>query len=462
MASYKKDSIKMIYLCLDVLSMILAAFTSIWLRFLSSLFSEKEGLSYLSLYYRAFLIAIPVYVIIYILFNLYKDTIEIDFYKEVSKIISSNLVAALVFTALLFILKGSAMYSRWALVFFILFNTFFCILFRALYRFIYMQSFKKGRQYSILVLGTGRLAELYVNMAKQYQRFGYHIIGFITPEKNAAGCRIDKSKILGTFQDFHALLAKYHFDEVVVALHIQESQYIDKIIKLCDREGVRIKIIPGYYEHLKYSTYIEDFNGLPMLTVRGVPLDSSMNRFLKRSFDILFSLFAILIASPVMLVTAVMVKRSSTDGKILFRQKRVGLNNNEFIMYKFKSMRDLPPEEEKKQWSREDDPRITRLGAFLRKTSIDELPQFFNVLKGDMSVVGPRPERPYWVEQFKEDIPQYMLRHYVKSGITGWAQVNGLRGDTSIEERVKYDNYYIQNWSLVLDIRIIFKTVFGH
>jgi len=242
-------------------------------------------------------------------------------------------------------------------------------------------------------------------------------------------------------------------------LHIEESMDLRDILKMCDKEGVRIKIIPGYYEFLKLSASVEDLDGLPILTIRGVPLDSVLNRAIKRAFDILFSLTAILITSPIMIFIAIGVKLSS-PGPIFFKQERVGLNNKTFNMLKFRSMRVEDPNKEKFQWTTENDPRKTKFGSFIRKTSLDELPQFFNVLFGDMTIVGPRPERPYWVNKFKEEIPEYMLRHYAKAGITGWAQVNGWRGDTSIEERIKCDNYYIQNWSLWFDIKIIFMTIF--
>lgn len=188
-------------------------------------------------------------------------------------------------------------------------------------------------------------------------------------------------------------------------------------------------------------------------------MDNWFKNALKRAFDIVFASVAILITSPVMLFSVLMIKLTS-PGPVIFYQERVGLNRKKFMMYKFRSMRVQTDEEERVQWTTKDDPRKTKWGAFMRKTSIDELPQFFNVLKGDMSVVGPRPERPFFVEKFREEIPRYMIKHQVRPGITGWAQVNGLRGDTSIEERINYDLYYIENWTFLFDLQIIFMTVF--
>lgn len=195
-----------------------------------------------------------------------------------------------------------------------------------------------------------------------------------------------------------------------------------------------------------------------MINVRDIPLDIAANRLFKRTFDIVFSLFAIILTSPVMLAVAIGVKLTSR-GPIIFKQERVGLNRRTFYMYKFRSMRLLPPGAADTGWTIENDPRRTKFGSFIRKTSLDELPQFFNVLLGHMSVVGPRPERPFFVDQFREEIPKYMVKHHVRPGITGWAQSNGLRGDTSIEERIKHDIFYIENWSLLFDIKIIFLTI---
>jgi Undecaprenyl-phosphate glucose phosphotransferase len=210
---------------------------------------------------------------------------------------------------------------------------------------------------------------------------------------------------------------------------------------------------------MKVDMNIESLEGLPMLVVRDVPLDAWTNRFLKRVFDIGFASVAIILSSPVMIFVALGIKITS-PGPVFFKQERISQSNKPFNMLKFRSMKVQTQSDTNVIWTTQNDPRKTKFGSFIRKTSLDELPQFFNVLFGQMSIVGPRPERPYWVNKFKEEIPDYMLRHYVKSGITGWAQVNGWRGDTSIEERIKCDNFYIQNWSLMLDIKIIFLTVF--
>ena len=200
-------------------------------------------------------------------------------------------------------------------------------------------------------------------------------------------------------------------------------------------------------------------NGLPVINIRNVPLSNWINKAIKRACDIIGSLLCIIIFAIPMIITAIIIK-STSKGPLIFKQTRIGLHNREFKMYKFRSMEVQPPDKEKNAWTTMNDPRVTPIGKFIRKTSIDELPQLFNVLKGDMSLVGPRPERPFFVEKFKEEIPRYMVKHQVRPGMTGWAQVSGYRGDTSIIKRIEHDLFYIENWTLGFDIKILFLTIF--
>lgn len=199
--------------------------------------------------------------------------------------------------------------------------------------------------------------------------------------------------------------------------------------------------------------------GLPVINIRNVPLTNTANMLTKRLMDIVGSLVGIVLTSPIMLICAIAVKATSR-GPVVFKQERVGLHGKHFSMYKFRSMEQQKPSEEQKAWTVKNDPRVTNVGKIMRRTSLDELPQLFNILKGDMSLVGPRPERPLFVDKFKEEIPRYMVKHQVRPGLTGWAQVNGYRGDTSIRKRIEYDLYYIENWTVWLDVKIIFMTFF--
>ena len=244
----------------------------------------------------------------------------------------------------------------------------------------------------------------------------------------------------------------------MITLGLNEYDKLEHIVAVCEKSGVHTKFVPDYNNIIPTRPFTEDLVGLPVVHIRHVPLTDSFNATIKRIFDIVGSVLALIVFSPVMLLTYLAVRLSS-PGPVIFRQERVGLHNRAFAMYKFRSMRVQRPGEEKKEWTKAGDSRVTKVGRLIRKTSLDELPQLVNVLKGDMSLVGPRPERPFFVEKFREEIPRYMVKHQVRPGMTGWAQVNGYRGDTSIRKRIDYDLYYIENWTVGFDIKILFLTV---
>lgn len=266
-------------------------------------------------------------------------------------------------------------------------------------------------------------------------------------------------KVIGSIGNLAYILPENKLDEIAITLGLEEYYKLGKIVAECEKSGVHTKFIPDYGNIIPTRPYTEDLMGLPVINIRYVPLSNTFNAMVKRMTDIVGSLICIVFFSPVMLMSAVLVKATS-KGPLIFRQERVGLHNKPFWMYKFRTMYVQTEAEEKKGWTQKNDPRVTSVGKFLRKTSLDEFPQLFNVLKGDMSLVGPRPERPQYVEKFREEIPRYMIKHQVRPGMTGWAQVNGYRGDTSIKKRIEHDLYYIENWTLGLDIKILFLTVF--
>ena len=263
--------------------------------------------------------------------------------------------------------------------------------------------------------------------------------------------------MLGRIDNLEIILPQNRLDEIIITLGLAEYHKLERIVKMCEKSGVHTKFVPDYNKVIPSRAYTEDIQGLPVVNIRRVPLNDPLNRWLKRIVDIFGAIVAIILFSPVMLITAIVIK-ATAPGPLIFVQERVGLHNRPFKMYKFRSMVVQSEETEKGEWTTQNDPRVTPVGKFIRRTSIDELPQLFNVLKGNMSLVGPRPERPQFVEKFKEEIPRYMIKHQVRPGITGWAQVNGYRGDTSIYKRIEYDLYYIENWTLGLDIKIIILT----
>ena len=311
----------------------------------------------------------------------------------------------------------------------------------------------------LLILGAGSVGRNFYKNLLQYPELGYEVFGFLDDNlKEHPPTGMPMPPILGGLDRLDEVLRKHTIDEVIVALPLAAHGKLAKIIETCDNAGAKTLIIPDYFDLLPARPYFDNFAGIPLINVRDIPLDELGNRMLKRAFDIVFSIFAIIVTSPVMLFAAIGIKLTS-PGPVIFKQERMGLDRRTFIMYKFRTMHVSDRKTADTTWTVENDPRRTKFGAFLRRTSIDELPQFFNVLKGDMSVVGPRPERPYFVEQFRDEIPKYMVKHHIRPGITGWAQTNGLRGDTSIRERIRHDLYYLENWSFMFDLKIIMLTI---
>ena len=324
----------------------------------------------------------------------------------------------------------------------------------------FLRSIRKNgyNQKHILLVGYSKAAEQYIDRIKQNPQWGYNIRG-ILDDNIARGTMYKGVKVIGSVGNLSYILPENKLDEIAITLGLEEYYKLEKIVAECEKSGVHTKFIPDYGNIIPTRPYTEDLLGLPVINIRYVPLSNTFNALIKRLTDIIGSIICIIIFSPIMLTSAVLVKMTS-KGPLIFKQERVGLHNKPFQMYKFRTMYVQTEEEERKGWTQKNDPRVTSVGRFLRKTSLDEFPQLFNVLKGDMSLVGPRPERPQYVEKFREEIPRYMIKHQVRPGMTGWAQVNGYRGDTSIRKRIEHDLYYIENWTLGLDIKILFLTVF--
>ena len=310
----------------------------------------------------------------------------------------------------------------------------------------------------MILVGYSRAGEEYIDRIMANPQWGYVVCG-ILDDKVPRGTTYKGVKVLGEIDNLLIILPENRMDEIAITLSLADYDRLEQIVDWCEKSGVHTKFIPDYNSLIPSRPYTEDILGLPVINIRYVPLTNTLNWWLKRIIDFIGALAAIILFSPVMIGAAIAIKCTS-KGPVLFKQERIGLHNKPFQMYKFRSMVQQTDEEEKKGWTVKDDPRVTKVGAFLRKTSLDELPQLFNILKGDMSLVGPRPERPQFVEKFKEEIPRYMIKHQVRPGMTGWAQVNGYRGDTSIRKRVEYDIYYIENWTLGMDIKILFMTLF--
>ena len=318
---------------------------------------------------------------------------------------------------------------------------------------------KRGlNQKQVVLVGYSRAAEEYIDRIQENPQWGYVVRG-ILDDNVAAGTLYKGIKVIGRIANLNVILPESRLDEIAITLGLSEYYRLEEIVALCEKSGVHTKFIPDYNKIIPTKPYTEDILGLPVINIRYVPLSNTFNAMIKRIMDICGSIIGIIVASPIMLILCALIKLTS-PGPLIYRQERVGLHNQTFWMYKFRSMEIQPEAEEKKAWTVKNDPRVTAIGRFMRRTSLDELPQLFNILKGDMSLVGPRPERPFFVEKFREEIPRYMVKHQVRPGLTGWAQVNGYRGDTSIRKRIECDLYYIENWTVGLDIKIMFMTIF--
>jgi Undecaprenyl-phosphate glucose phosphotransferase len=391
--------------------------------------------------------------------NFYTLNRKRRFSLEYFKIIQMQVITLLIFLSILFLYKEIHI-SRTFLALFLISNVFFMGIYRYIIRKILMNFRKKGyNRKFLLVIGAGSLGKRFCNNLNQYPELGFEVVGFLDDyQSEHENTNEDFKSIIGRVDDLEEILQEIIIDEIIIALPLDAHNKYGNIINICEKYGVKALIIPDFYDYLPARPYFDHFAGIPLIKIRDIPLDELRNRVIKRLFDIVFSSIIILLTLPLLLIIAAIIKLTST-GPMMFKQERVGLNRRRFMMFKFRTMKVLELEASDTHWTIENDPRRTKFGSFLRKTSLDELPQFFNVLMGHMSVVGPRPERPYFVEQFKEEIPKYMVKHHIRPGITGWAQTNGLRGNTSIDDRIRYDIFYIENWTFLFDIKIIYLTI---
>ena len=408
------------------------------------------------MYIIGLLCIIPMYLILYAVFNVYSPKRVQTMKEEIGNIVKSNTMGLVIFIMALYMLHQPH-FSRQMMFIFYVINNVAEIIFRNCIRWVLRKIRNRGfNQKHILLVGYSRAAEGYIDRIKTNPQWGYHIMG-ILDDKVAVGTKYRGEQVIGKIKLLQNLLSENELDEIAITLGIAEYSKLEDIVAICEKSGVHTKFIPDYNNFIPTRPYTEDLLGLPVINIRRVPLNGGFNKLVKRVSDIVGSFLLIILFSPVMLVVAFAV-RFSSKGPVIYKQERVGLHNRNFIMYKFRSMKIERCDE--LHFTTQNDDRTTRIGRFNRRCSLDELPQLFNVLKGDMSLVGPRPERPEFVEKFREQIPRYMIKHQVRPGMTGWAQINGYRGNTSIRKRIEYDLYYIENWTFWFDIVILFQTIF--
>ena len=379
-------------------------------------------------------------------FRLYHTRRTLDAENYFGRVLAGNGIALLTAASALYVFRLED-FSRGVLGIYFLCSSTVLLAKRAAVRALLRYARSRGYNLKhMLVIGGGTLAQRYIQSVEKRPWLGIHVDGCIRPE-NGMLTQLEK-RIHGA-----------GIDEVILALEPDELDVTRDVIRICEKCGTKVSVIPFYNDVIPTRPTIDTVGKLKLIQLRTTPLDDPLNAFAKRAFDASVSFLLLVLLSPLLLGLAIAIKLSS-PGPVFFKLERIGLNKKKFVMYKFRSMAMQTAAEEKKGWTVRNDPRVTGIGKILRRTSIDELPQLFNILKGDMSLVGPRPERPQFVEKFKEEIPRYMVKHQVRPGLTGWAQVNGLRGDSSIKKRIEYDIYYIENWTLGFDIKIILMTFF--
>lgn len=393
----------------------------------------------------------------YFLNKLYQRKRALGHIDEISKVIAATSIGVVLTLAVTsFVYKNSLDYPRLMMVYAWGLTIILVTIGRLMHARI--QWGLQARNFAhehVLIVGAGETAEMVLKAIERSPELGYEVVGAVTMNGYSTADTLP-APMLGTTDDLPHLIDHYGVDEVIIAMPEASHREIVHIIGRCEREKVSIKVFPDLFQFMAGEMGISDLNGLPLLTVRDIAL-RGWKLAVKRLIDIAVSAAALVLLSPVMLLIALLIKIDSR-GPIFFTQERMGLDAKPFQMLKFRSMYQ-DAECDGPGWTTEEDPRRTRMGMILRSLSLDELPQLINVLLGEMSLVGPRPERPVYVEQFRRFIPRYMDRHREKAGITGWAQIHGLRGDTSIAERTKYDLWYIENWSLMLDFKIMIKTL---
>ncbi len=449
-----------LHVVLDAVIIAASYMLAYYLKFASPFVNPDPAVGVLptQIYFNMLYFIVPGYLILYYAFNLYTPKRATVHRYEILNIFQANTVGMVVLMAGWYMV-AQIHFSRAMMGMFYIINIILTTLARSLIRTILQYFREKGYNLKyILLVGYSRATEEYIKRINANPQWGYVVRG-ILDDSVPAGTVYKGVKVVGTIENLLYILPQNKLDEIAITLSLKDYDNLEHIVDLCEKSGVHTKFIPDYNSLFPSRPYTEDLMGLPVINIRYVPLTNTLNWWMKRIVDIVVSLVGLVVASPIMLVAAIAVGCTSR-GPVIFKQERIGLHNKPFRMYKFRTMEVQKPSAEQKGWTTKDDPRVTKVGKFMRRTSIDELPQLFNILKGDMSVVGPRPERPQFVEQFKEEIPRYMVKHQVRPGLTGWAQINGLRGDTSIKKRIEYDIFYIENWTMSFDVKIMFLTIF--
>ena len=442
----------------DVLILSLAWVLSYFLRFKTTLIKAPLlGTPPFSIYIELLFPLLIIWSLFAIKVQLYRPRRIGHFFKEFFDVVACLTLTLIVLIAVIYLFKRFE-FSRLAFFYFWVIGLFGLNINRLIERRILKILRRRGyNQRFALIAGTGDLGQKVLERIELYPELGIKVIGFLSRKIEEVGKKIKDIPIMGVYEDLDKILAENRMDIFFIAFPIKEYDLFESLLRRLNGHLPDIKVVPGSFEYLGLRGGMDELGDLPIMSLQGSPL-YGWNSIFKRTFDLTVGTLILVITFPIMATIGLLVKLSS-QGPIFYRQVRVGMDGDPFQMLKFRTMRVDAERETGPVWAKENDPRRTKIGAFIRKTSLDELPQLFNVLKGEMSLVGPRPERPHFVEDFRNKIPSYMLRHKIKAGMTGWAQINGWRGNTSLEKRIEHDLHYIQNWSIGFDLRILFMTL---
>ncbi len=448
-------------LFLDWITLSCSWILAYYVRFYIPIIPAHKGIPSFYTYVTLLIIIVPLWFIVFKALGLYRPRRISSQVAEVMDIVKATSIATLILITLTFFVARQEFSRVFFLYFWIISITALCItriLFREFLRLI------RKRGYNLryaLIVGTGNLGQDITDKIQGHPELGIKIKGFLCEDTSQVGNTVKGYQVLDTYENIRNIITNHKIDMVLIALPLSAHEKLKSILDNIADEMVSVMILPDLFEFTTLRGGFEGgfgvFEGMPIINLIDSPL-YGWNKVIKRITDILLSLVIILVTFPLMLVISFLIKVMS-KGPVFYSHERMGLDGKVFAMLKYRTMKIEAEEETGPMWATENDHRRTLVGTFLRKTSLDELPQFFNVLKGDMSIVGPRPERPHFIQQFRSKIPKYMLRHKMKAGITGWAQVNGWRGNTSLEKRIEYDLYYIENWRLMFDFEIMWLTV---
>jgi len=412
-----------------------------------------------NLYYAATIIAALLVVIVFPLAGVYRTRRGQSWFSQLQKILVAWMSIFLCLITIAFITKTSTNYSRIWVVSWAMSSLLFVVGFRLLLLKVINLSRKKGwNRKKIIIVGAGSLGQAVLKKIRETSWAGIDVVAFIDDDNTNEGNMIDDVKVRAGISSINDIVEELRPDEIWITIPLKNEQLLEEILHNLRHSTVTTRYVPNVFSYRLMNHSIAEIAGLPVINLIETPL-YGINHVIKSIEDSLLAFIILVIMSPLLFIIAISIKFSS-KGPVIYRQERVSWNGKQFTMYKFRTMPVDVEDDTGPVWAKVHESRATKLGAFLRRTSLDELPQFINVLKGDMSIVGPRPERPFFVEKFKDEVPSYMKKHMVKAGITGWAQINGWRGDTDLSQRIEYDLYYIENWSVWFDIKIILLTVY--